>query len=242
VSYGALFEVPPWPFAARTLSGPDWLLWIALASGPLLLFDARLGRFAPAARVLIGSGVIAMVLQAMARHHWETMVTVVWFAGLGLLLFVAWLAAARLGRRRSGATLPLVLLVTATGLAVSAGLTGSAKLGQVTGILCAGLGATGLLAWWRPGFRLTTGDVTHTIVILFGLGLSAFFFSGLPAVDALLIASAPAAAWLGERPALGLRTPAQRTALRVLAAAVPVAIAVTHAALAFQLDPYADDY
>ena len=235
-----MFEFPPRPFGARTLAGTDWLLWIALVSGVALLFDARLGRLAAFARLLVGGGATYGVLRAMFQHHWGATEAAAWCAGLGLLLFSVWFATDALGRRRPGATLPLVLIVTATGLAVCAGLTGSAKLGHVTGILCACIGATMVLAWWRPGFRLTSGDITLAVALLFGLGLAAFFFSALPAVDALLLALAPGCAWLPELLPRGKQTPSQNTLLHLLAAALPVAIAVTRAAMAFELDPYAD--
>ena len=68
---------------------------------------------------------------------------------------------------------------------------------------------------------------------MLGLGLSAHFFSELPGLDALLVASGPLCAWFGEIPALRGRPPAQRTLARVLFCAVPVGIAVTRAILAF---------
>jgi hypothetical protein len=133
---------------------------------------------------------------------------------------------------------PLVLLVTGTGLALSAGLTGSARIAQVTGLVCAALGAAWVVAWIRPGLAFGSAQTTYVVALLCALGLNARFYSELPTVDALLLLAAPFSAWAGELPALRERKPALRGAARVVAAAVPVAIAVTRAVLAFDADPY----
>ena len=236
----ALFGAPPTPFGARVLAGGDWLLWIALVAGPLVLVDTALRRLALLTRTLLVLGMLFGVLRAMLRYHWESGEAALWLVGLAALFAMVWSATAALARRQPGASLPAVLLLTATGLALCAGLSGSAKLGQTGGAFCACLGAALIIALWRPSFRLDPGDVIVVVLVLFGIGLCAYFYSELSGLDALLLGACPLAAWAGELPLFRNRTPRQRTLLRTLMALLPVAAAVTRAALAFDPDPYGD--
>ena len=241
-SYSALFEPPPRPFTGtRVLGGVDWSIWIALVAGPLLFLGSFLGRFAFATWVLLAGAMLFTVPRAMVRYHWSGAEAAVWLGGLAVLLALVWAATAGLGRRTERASLPIVLLVAATGLALCSGLSGSALIAQTVGVLCACLGAAMIVAFWRPGFRLDTGDLTFVVLVLFALGLCARFFSELPGVDALLLCAAPLAAWVGELPFLRDRSPAQRGLARCLAAALPVGIAVSRAILGFEPDPYGED-
>jgi hypothetical protein len=161
VSYSLLLEVPPHPFGERTLAGLDWLLWIALLSAPLFLMEGA-GK-ALALRSLSAAAMLAGLLRAMVVHHWSPGMAVLWLGGAALSLALLWIVGAGLNERVEGATMPLVLLVSATGLALAAGLNGSVLLGQTTGILCASLGAATILGFWHPCFRLRSGDVCFAL-------------------------------------------------------------------------------
>ncbi len=242
-SYAALFEPPPRPFTGtRTLGGVDWTIWIALVAGPVLFAGSFLGRFAVALWALLAGAVLFAVPRAMVRYHWSGGEAAVWLAGLAILLLLVGCATTGLGRRTERASLPIVLLIAATGLSICAGLTGSVLLAQTTGGLCACLGAAMIVAFWHPRFRLEAADLSFVVLVLFALGLCARFFSELRGVDALLLCAAPLAAWMPELPGLRDRSPLQRGLLRCFAAAVPVGIAVTRAILGFEPDPYGDDY
>jgi hypothetical protein len=132
-----------------------------------------------------------------------------------------------------------VLLLLMTGLALGAGLSGSAKLGQTTGMLCACLGAAALVSWMQAGFRFTNGALGLILFTGFSLALCAHFFSELQAIDALLLAVSPHMAWLGEHALVQRRGPVRAMLLRLALVAIPIAIVITRAVLAFEPDPYA---
>lgn len=239
VSYSLLLEVPPHPFGDRTLAGLDWLLWIALLSAPLFLIEGA-GK-ALALRSLSAAAMLAGLLRAMVVHHWSPGMAVLWLGGAALSLALLWIVGAGLNERVEGATMPLVLLVTATGLALAAGLNGSARLGQTTGILCASLGAATILGFWHPCFRLRSGDVSFALSLFFFLALGAYFFSDLPALEGGLLAASPAAA-RGVEVLFRLRAIPRRNLAVVLASAVPVVVAVVRSVLAFQEASSTDSY
>ena len=240
--YALLFESPPHPFGKRVPAGLDNLIWIAVLAGPLLLGERRLRGQVRIVPALLVATVLFGVLRAMLQHHWERGEAALWLVGLAAVLAMLTFAAERTNRTSSRATMPLVLLICATGLSLACGLTGSAKLGQTTGMLCAALGAAAILGAWHPGFRLGQADVVHAVTVLFGLGLCGRFFSELPDIDALLVAAGlPAAAavrhWTRSRP------PLQGAAATILAAAIPVGIAVARTMMAFDMggeDEYYD--
>jgi len=239
VSYSLLLEVPPHPFGDRTLAGLDWLLWIALLSAPLFLIEGA-GK-ALALRSLSAAAMLAGLLRAMVVHHWSPGMAVLWLGGAALSLALLWIVGAGLNERVEGATMPLVLLVTATGLALAAGLNGSVLLGQTTGILCASLGAATILGFWHPCFRLRSGDVSFALSLFFFLALGAYFFSDLPALEGGLLAAGPAAA-RGVEVLFRLRAIPRRNLAVVLASAVPVVVAVVRSVLAFQEASSTDSY
>lgn len=166
---------------------------------------------------------------------------VLWLGGAALSLALLWIVGAGLNERVEGATMPLVLLVTATGLALAAGLNGSVLLGQTTGILCASLGAATILGFWHPCFRLRSGDVSFALSLFFFLALGAYFFSDLPALEGGLLAAGPAAA-RGVEVLFRLRAIPRRNLAVVLASAVPVVVAVVRSVLAFQEASSTDSY
>jgi hypothetical protein len=239
VSYSLLLEVPPHPFGERTLAGLDWLLWIALLSAPLFLMEGA-GK-ALALRSLSAAAMLAGLLRAMVVHHWSPGMAVLWLGGAALSLALLWIVGAGLNERVEGATMPLVLLVSATGLALAAGLNGSVLLGQTTGILCASLGAATILGFWHPCFRLRSGDVCFALSLFFFLALGAYFFSDLPALEGGLLAAGPAAA-RGVEVLFRLRAIPRRNLAVVLASAVPVVVAVVRSVLAFQEASSTDSY
>ncbi len=239
--YWGLFELPPRPFGERILAGLDWSLWAILAAGILFSFLSQ-GPLARLVRVLLAGGAIVLVLQAMLRHHWSATQATFRIAGLVGLFALVSFSLERFGRKRPGASLPIVLQVLGTGLALAAGLSGSAKLGQTTGMLCACAGAAMTVAWIRRGHRLTDGSVALFTLGAVCLGICAHYFSELPGLDALLLAAASLGVWVPAPSALRERGAVVSALWPAAMVAIPVAIVVTRAVLAFEPDPYADYY
>lgn len=241
VGYASAFAVPPHPLGDRILAGTDWVLWVGLLAGFLFLAAPPGGTASWIVRAVLAAGVLGLAPRAMLVHHWEGTERVLWLAGLAGLLALTAGGALRANAPSRRATMPGVLLVVATGLALTTGLTGSAKLAQTVGTIAAALGAALILGLWHPRFRLTADDAFLVTTLLFGLGLCARFFSELPTPDALLVAGGlPAAA--GARAATRSRPPVQGALATVAAAALPVGIAVTRAVLAFETGSSGYDY
>ena len=238
-SYALALTVPPSPFGERQLAGTDWLIWFALLAGPLFWWEA--GRKALLVRVPLAAAMLAFCLRAMVVHHWEGAEAALWMGGLFTGLLALQAVAQSLNAHVERATMPLCLLVLGTGLALAAGLHGSARLGQTAGMACASFGAASILGFWHPLFRLRSGDAAYAVFLLFGLGACSFFFSELPPVDALLLATGPVLSRLVERGTRAL-APARRTSLVVGATALPVLIVVVRAWLAFREASSYDDY
>jgi len=238
VGFAATIGPPRLPFAGGALSGQEWLAWIALAAGVPLAVAARPGR-AAVLRGLLTVALVEGVLRAMFVHHWSGAPAILWFAGLALALNLHFWSAEALARRAPGAAMPLSWIVVGTGLALTSGLTGSTALAQLAGAATAALGPALVLAWWRPRFSLAGGAATMVVLVLFGIGLCARFYSSLPRLEASLLLCAPFLAWVAELPPLRSRRPRVRALARALAVLVPVAAAVTSAALAYESDPYA---
>lgn len=230
------------PGAERAPASLDWLFWLVIGGALLFPFEQRVGRWRDLARVAFAVFAIELVLKSQFQGRWEGLSAVAWLVGLALIYNVLWAALVWLAARRAGASAPLVAWLTASALAVLAALSGSAKLGQLAAALAAGLGAATLLAWWRPRLSLAGGGAGMVALLLFGLGANAHVYSYTLAVDVLLVASAPLCACLAELPHLRRSKGWARTLMALGLAALPIAIALVRATLAFEPDPYADGY
>jgi hypothetical protein len=232
------------PSEERTLSGLDWTFW---GTGVVLLLGSLEGKWT-AHESVAGSwlrsaahitlrGLASLLLWRVLSNSSEAGIMVVAASLVGFLLLAA--SANSLASQRCGAAAPLTLWTSATGLAVVAGLSGSAKLGQLGGALAATLGAAVVLAWWRPRLSLAHGGATAAVFVLAALGLNAHFYSYMTGTDGLLLAASVLTPLALRIPAFGRVEGARRAGLAFALALIPVAIAVARAALAFEPDPYA---
>ncbi|MCB9915919.1 MAG: hypothetical protein H6828_12380 [Planctomycetes bacterium] len=135
-----------------------------------------------------------------------------------------------------------MLWTPAAGLALVAGLSGSALLGELSGGVAGAAGAALVLAWWRPRLALARGGAETALFFLAALLLNAHYYSYTTGVDALLVTAGVAAPCALLAPPLARLGGARRAWLGFALAALPVAIAVTRAVLAFEPDPYAGYY
>ncbi len=179
------------PDSEHTPTGLDWVLWCSLPCALLAPFLARPGIPFQLLRMVLGAGLVRLVLSSQFESTWVGQAGLNWLAGLTALFLVLWTLLERLASARSGLHGPIVLWLFAAGFAILAGLTGSAKIGQLGGTLAAALGAAVVIAWRKPGFQLAGGAAAMVSLLLFSLGLNAYFYSYTPAIDILLIASAP---------------------------------------------------
>ena len=157
------------------------------------------------------------------EHYWLWRLAT---AGAVLMLLVACDVRADGAR---GASLPLCFFVAAAGASVILVASYNGKLAQLAGALAATAAASVLLAWWRPAVSLTRGATAVFAVALPGLLLSGCFqaSSAVPAWCFVTAALAPAAIRAGDLGPLRRGRGWKRTAVRVAAVCVPIAVAVT---------------
>lgn len=234
VGYAGQFGPPRTPLGEVPPGAQDWLVWIVLAVGVLYSGRPRRWRLLRS-RPVIAAASLALLLRAMIEHHWEGLWALAWCCGLFALLLGSWWSGDGLVRRAPTVAAP-VLVMTGAALALCAGFSGSAKLAQAAAPLCAGLGTLWVLDRCRASAVPATGAVALTVLALFGLGVSAFFYSSLPATQGLLLCGALplALAAAGRESGEGAR----RIAAPLAAAIAPLALAVLLAWLAFEPDPY----
>ncbi len=212
------------PFPANT--SEEWIPYLVVASTllaliPHLLWLQVVGRVAL-------SGLAPWLLFRNISKEWSTGDTILHVGGVGLVWFLLWSLWGGLARRRGGITLPLVLVLTMTGAAVSFERMNSLMLARQAGVLAACFGAAAVLAWWKGREVTIEGAIAPAAMILFGLLANARFvlYTPLRPVATILLATAPVCAWIFEWKPLRERPPRQVFAGRLLVTAIPVAIAV----------------
>jgi hypothetical protein len=227
------------PESERTPTGLDWVFWFSLPCALLLPVLARTGAVFLLLRIALGAVLIRFVLRSQFDSGWQGPDGWQWLAGLTALFVVQWSAFERLGSPRSELSSPLVLWLLAAGVATLAGLTGSAKIGQLGGTIAAALGAAAVIGWRRPEFNLSGSGAAMVSTLLFGLGLNAYFYSYTPGQDILLAACAPLLALM---PTFLVRdwSTTKKTALAMGLAALPLAVGITSAVI--EMLNEADEY
>ncbi|HIG12383.1 MAG: hypothetical protein ABGY71_05125 [bacterium] len=225
---------PLWPGSGVTPTGLDWTLLgvLALALVALVreawLANEKARWISWCAAGLFSTQVISNSAETVAA----TLVLLV--PGL---VFLVW-SAERVARQEQGAASPLALSVSAGGLALVAGLSGSLLFAQLAAALAASLVLVAALAWWRPRLSLKGGGVETAVFALVALGLNAHYFSDTRGSCALLLAASLATPLLARAGRLeGAR--GRRRALLIFALALlPVALAAALAYLDFEPNPY----
>ena len=235
---------PPFPAIEAT----QWLLYFGFAGILLGLLESRsrghtLVRWG--GRLLFSGFIPWLLLHATLKYRWGTIEGMMWVVGLGALTLVFFLVLDTLTGRLSGVSSPLILLIVTLGSSVVLVLSGSALLGQLAGILASALGASLITAWWQPKliprldrdvrFAPLAGEgVTVVAVLLVGLWLNGYFYAEVPATSALLLGTAPAAAWIRWLAPVQRLEGWRATFVSVVTVLVPVVLAV---ALALRASP-----
>jgi hypothetical protein len=235
----------PMPDSNRTPTGLDWMFWVGLPCCALLPLVSRWGLLGQGfLRLLVATTVVRYVLKGQFQSNWSGSDGWLWLAGLSALYLMLWAALDRLSARCSPRSSNAQLWLLACSVAILAALSGSAKIGQLAGSVAAGLGAAIVVSWKCPRLRLTGAGVSMVLMLLFGLGLNAHFYSYTTAMDILLLGSAPLLVLLVELPGLREWRPRSRGLLGLTLLALPMVVAITRAVLlwAQQASEAADDY
>jgi len=216
---------PPIPPAKAV----DWLPYLALIAGGAGLAQRYWGHRWYAAwpvRLLIACLFAGVLLRSYLQYNWGRVEGLLWIGGLGIAIAVLWNTLERLSAKRTGASLPLSLCLFCAASSAAFFLSGSALLGQLSGVLAAVFGAAVVLAWWAPGLSLASGTLAVFVPVYSGLLIQAYFYSELPFWSAILLYLAPFALCFGETRRVYYMTPWKAALVRLLMIGAPLGIAL----------------
>lgn len=238
-AYAVIMSWPPFP----PVSASQRMFYLAIVIGFIGLGEAWWTRHI-ATRLTMRLCATALtagyLLHPLFRHTWGPIEGFLWLAGLTAATVITWASLEKLSERRSGMTLPLALWLTCALGAGSLALAGSTFLGQLAGALAAVFGVAAVIAFWVPGFSLSSGAVTAFVLLFSGLLWQGLFFAELPLASGPFLLLAPLAAWVGELPPLAHRPHWKATALPLAAVALTAAIGLAIAVAVFLSTPAAD--
>lgn len=138
------------------------------------------------------------LLEFQRERHWGRTEGILWSAGLGLFVFLAWNLAAEHEARRAS---PAPVWGWALASALAAGtyqLSGSSQIAQLGGGLALALGCCALLALWRRSAGLGQAGVGPFVVLYLGLTWCGRFISELSLPGFLLLSLVPLGALAGR--------------------------------------------
>ncbi len=175
----------------------QWLFYVlilSVAAGLWLAVGARWGTLAAA---IPAAGLLGATLGPMWTYHWGAGEAAIWGLGLFAALLLLWLSQDRLASvSPEGPQQSLVFLWVAFAVSAVLGLSATALLAMLAAALAAGLGVLALISFFSlvpsGGWRLVA------FVVLAGLLLNGLFYAQLTGWNAVLLALAPAAAWLSR--------------------------------------------
>lgn len=222
---GLLAAIPWTPRASA-----HWLPWIGLATAALAvagLVPQRAAAWVHAAlSAMVAAFVVAVIVYLRQRTRLGDVVALGLSAGLVVAAALVVASNELAARRLPGWLLPLHLTIVGTALAVALGATGTAKLAQYGGVLCAVTGPWIVAGLIRREFRLATGGIAAFVAMAMVLAVSGVLYSKLPLAAGVLLAVAAAAPGVALIPVPEARAAWLRPVLSGAAGLVLVAVAM----------------
>lgn len=203
--------------------GTQWLFYLAIAACVMegvLFLPAQLRLFA---RLALAVVIPRLILNAKFKYTWGTLEELIWWACLAAAIFFFFTSVEKgTTLLPTGAAQPFVFFGIAGGSALILALSGSMRLAQHAGVLVAMLAAIWIAMLLLPRFFGTAAALPDSFMptiayLLVGLWLNGYFYAEVPAASAVLLAIAPAMAWVGR----GKSAPIQ-----IACIALPVIIAM----------------
>jgi len=214
---------PPFPPA----DVKDWPFWFAAAGagfGFLKAFCRGPWWIRWLGRALAAAGVPWLLVSPLAT--WSAGERLQGVVALGAGLFVFWSLLEALSERRPGASLPLIFWASASGTSLVLLFSGSASLGGLSGSLAAALGASVVLAWWKPSVSFGRGPIPVVALLLGSFWILGSLYAEVSALSTALLLLAPLSGWIGESPAIGKLAPWRSASLRLTVALILAGTAV----------------
>jgi hypothetical protein len=210
----------------RQLSFQHKLAWFVILTWGLCSVHARLPS-RPFGMFFLPIGIVSLLML------WAQPGDGPWLIVSTVVMLVAWSLMDRLAMRTSAVALCAGLVVAGTGIAISALLSHTASVAQLTGATCASLGGAAAAGWIVPRFKLPTGAVAIVMVVFAGaLIQGALYDMPLSCIGACVVAILTP--WIAALPKLEQLSPRKLAFVVAAVSAVPAAIAVWLAYVAAQ--------
>jgi hypothetical protein len=227
-----------WPPPFPPMDVADRTPWAALAAtvfaglAPRAAWARWVGLTALAALVYV------VTLGPILSDTSSTRAGLAWLVAVGLVVLASWASFAALGERLEGAAFMGPVLVMAAGISVVLIASHSIVLCWLGLALTSALAAPGVASWFWPLGRTVRGAVPIILVVLTALVLNGHVYADVPTSSALVLAAAPAAAWLARLGPVRRGAPWVAALVAVGATLVPIAVAVGLALAAAPSEAY----
>jgi hypothetical protein len=226
VGHAALFGWPPHPPREPV----QWLVYLALAAIILGVLEALVRAPLPVRwgmRLALAGTTVWLILRPIVVGHWTPAETAMTVGGITLALLAVWFAVDAQAARVTNWSLPAGLLAVLALASLALAFSGSAKLGQLGGVLTAAFGACIMSGWLLAPPSFWRGATALLFNVYGGLLIAHYFYTDeVPLTSIILLAVAPAAGWIVELPPLRRLAAWQSAWLRVVAAVAPSAVAL----------------
>ena len=233
---------PSWP----AIEASEWLVYFAAAAMVVGVVDS-----APSTRwwirwplrVALSLAVVWLLSGSMREYRWDSRESAVWLLGLTAAMVLVWATVAVGAARNWGLAVAVQLVVIVGATSIVLGLSASAKLAQLCGVLAASVAAMApFLLRSRRGSPLS-GAVPAIVFLWTGLLMIGYFYAEVPATSAVLLAAAPLAVWAAMIPATQRLAHWMPATIAIGLAALIAGAAVAYAySAAPSAAPQPDDY
>lgn len=227
--YVGLLGFPKWD----DTSSQVWLLWLLPAAVLLGVLDTALK--IPRALVWLGRAAMFGVMYYMMfrtqveEEIWTRNQLLLYVAIMAAIALVVWGLWEGIGENVSEATLGWLAMGLSLLTSFVLVLSGSAKFGQMMGVMISVLGVWWVLSWFaafqKISARFVRGILPVFVMLYMGYCLNGFFYTDMTKLTAAMLLIAPVLLWLGSK----LHTP-EKTWQKVLyytaLAAAPVLVAL----------------
>jgi len=196
----------------------NWLPYFALAAAAIgslaFLLNSKAARIAVLGLLFVGA--MRLLLAPKFRYGWSAEQGQLWVVGLACAALLLALSLAAIARRSLFALEPLLLIIVSAGTAGALMLSGSLLLGQFAAVLSAAVLGSFVLTW--RGRIDGDGAASVFSLLLVALVACGYFFAELPALSAILLATAPLGALIPN----GISAPRWAAAVRMALVAAAV--------------------
>jgi len=226
--------------ATPPASAEDWLFHAGIAVAVLGLIDGLI-RLPKVVRILIvvavSAATIYLVLQPLTKGttfsppQWSGKEAATYIGAIVIAMTISFLILDRFAEKLRDGTVPLLMTISAGGLALYMMFSSSQSYGQRAGILTAAAAGIFIIAIWSKKLSVARGGVLAFVVLFGGLLATCYAYPDKPVPYRLvLIGLSPI---IGLIPAVLPMRPWKRWIVCAIFAAIPLGISLIPAAIQF---------